>query len=136
MKVQELMTSSVDFVRTDDTLQLAAEKMKDADAGDMPVVLDGDVVGMITDRDIAIRGVAHGLDPKTAKVVDAMTERVVTCKAEDEVQNAAQLMSQHKIRRLLVENADGKMVGVVSLGDIATSSEQNVAADALREISK
>ncbi|MCF8053103.1 MAG: CBS domain-containing protein [Desulfobacterales bacterium] len=136
MKVHELMTSNVDFIRTDDTLQRAAEKMKDDDVGDIPVVLDGDVVGMITDRDITVRGVAHGLDPKAAKVVDAMTERVVVCKEEDEVQTAAQLMAQHKIRRLVVENAEGKMTGVVSLGDIATSLEQNAACDALREISK
>ena len=136
MKVHELMTSDVDFIRTDDTLQRAAEKMKDDDVGDIPVVLDGDVVGMITDRDITIRGVAHGLDPKAAKVVDAMTERVVVCKEDDEVQTAAQLMSQHKIRRLVVENAEGKMTGVVSLGDIATSLEQKAACDALREISK
>ncbi|MCF8080534.1 MAG: CBS domain-containing protein [Desulfobacterales bacterium] len=136
MKVHELMTSNVDFIRTDDTLQRAAEKMKDDDIGDIPVVLDGDVVGMITDRDITVRGVAHGLDPKAAKVVDAMTERVVVCKEEDEVQTAAQLMAQHKIRRLVVENAEGKMTGVVSLGDIATSLEQNAACDALREISK
>ena len=136
MKVHELMTSNVDFIRTDDSLQQAAEKMKDDDIGDIPVVLDGDVVGMITDRDITVRGVAHGLDPKAAKVVDAMTERVVVCKEEDEVQTAAQLMAQHKIRRLVVENAEGKMTGVVSLGDIATSLEQNAACDALRKISK
>jgi len=136
MKVSELMTSEVNFISTDHTIQQAAEKMKDQDIGDIPVVVDGDVVGMITDRDITVRAVAHGLDPKVSKVVDAMTERVVVCKEEDDVQTAAELMAEHKIRRLVVENAEGNMTGVVSIGDLATSLEQKAACDALRKISE
>ena len=136
MKVSELMTSEVNFISTDHTIQQAAEKMKNQDIGDIPVVVDGDVVGMITDRDITVRAVAHGLDPKVSKVVDAMTERVVVCKEEDDVQTAAELMAEHKIRRLVVENAEGNMTGVVSIGDLATSLEQKAACDALRKISE
>jgi CBS domain-containing protein len=136
MNVSEIMTSDVDVVSNENTLQEAAAKMKDLDIGELPIVVGDEAVGMITDRDIAIRGVAHGLDPKAAKVVDAMSEGVIYCKADDDIQKAAGIMSRRKIRRLPVMDDAGKMVGVVSLGGLAMKLEPSSVGDVLRAISK
>jgi len=136
MKVNETMTKDIEFINSNSTLSKAAEKMKDLNVGDLPVVVDGDMVGMITDRDITIRAVAHGLDPKVAKVVDAMSEGVVACREDDDIETAVKLMSDYQIRRLAVKNAGGEMTGMISLGDLATRLDSNAAFEALREISK
>lgn len=136
MKVRDAMTKGVDFISTNSTIREAAEKMKELNVGDIPVVINDEAVGMVTDRDIAVRVVAHGLDPQAAKVVDAMTEGIFTCKEDDEVESAAKIMAKNKIRRLIVTNDNNELTGVVSLGDLATSLEREPACDALQEISK
>jgi CBS domain-containing protein len=136
MKVSEIMTREVNTVTNENTLQEAAEKMKDLDIGELPIVVGDEAVGIITDRDITIRGVAHGLDPKAAKVVDAMTEGVVYCKEEDDIEEAAKLMSRRQVRRLPVMGSDGKLTGVVSLGDLAMKMDQSLVGEVLQEISK
>jgi CBS domain-containing protein len=136
MKVSEIMTREVNTVTNENTLQQAAEKMKDLNIGELPIVVGDEAVGIITDRDITIRGVAHGLDPKVAKVVDAMSEGVVYCKEEDDIEEAAKLMSNRKVRRLPVMGGDGKLTGVVSLGDLAMKMNQSLVGEVLQEISK
>jgi CBS domain-containing protein len=135
MQVKEIMTPDVAFVTTETTLQQTAEKMKALDVGELPVVLGEEAVGVITDRDITVRAVAHGLIPQAAKVADAMTEGVVACSEEDSIEKAAEIMGSHKIRRLLVMNTGGNMSGVVSLGDVALNLDPSRVGSVLAQIS-
>jgi CBS domain-containing protein len=134
-KVGEIMTRSVAIVQQDDTLQHAAQKMKALNIGSLPVC-DGDaMVGVVTDRDIAVRGVAAGMIPQEALVSKVMTADMRWCSESDTVQQAMELMGEAQVRRLAVLDANRKIVGVVSLGDLAT--RQSVHTDAaLREISE
>jgi len=137
MKIKEIMSRQVECVRPGDTLQDAARKMKDLDVGPMPVCGDNDkIVGMLTDRDIAIRATAEGLDPKSARVQDAMTEDVVWCFEDQDVEDAESLMQERQIRRLLVMSRDKQLVGIVSLGDLATEAcSKKEAGKVLQDIS-
>jgi CBS domain-containing protein len=131
MRVSELMTPNARCIRPDATLREAAEKMRDLDVGPLPVCGDnGRLVGMITDRDIAIRAVADGQDPKTTRVQDVMTPDVIYCFEDQDVAEAADLMKENQIRRLVVLNRDKNLVGIVSLGDMAvdTDDEQLVGS--------
>jgi CBS domain-containing protein len=134
-KVGEIMTRSVAIVQQDDTLQHAAQKMKSLNVGSLPVC-DGDaMVGVVTDRDITVRGVAAGMVPQEARVSDVMTADVRWCSENDSVQQAMDLMGEAQVRRLAVLNDQRKIVGIVSLGDLAT--RQSAQTDAtLREISE
>jgi len=139
MKVKGVMTRGVECVRPDDTLQEAARKMKTLDVGPLPVCGDNDrIVGMVTDRDIVIRAVAEGRDPRTSKVQDAMTEGVCYCFEEDDVQEAARIMREEQIRRLVVLNSDKRPAGIVSLGDLTTETggDQQVAGKTLEGVSQ
>jgi CBS domain-containing protein len=136
MQVKDVMTSEIEFVTGETTLQEAAEKMKKLDVGELPVVFGKEAVGIVTDRDMVIRGIAHGHIPGAASVVEAMTQGVIACKEDDDLQKAAELMVSHKIRRLPVMNIEGKMTGVISLGDLAHNLDPARAGEVLREISK
>ena len=134
-KVGEIMTRSVAVVQQDDTLQHAAQKMKSLNIGSLPVC-DGDaMVGVVTDRDVTVRGVAAGMIPQEARVSEVMTAEVHWCSESDSVQQAMELMGEAQVRRLAVLDENRKIVGVVSLGDLAT--RQSAQTDAtLREISE
>src|SRR2546423_10403674 len=113
MQVSKVMTRDAECVRPDTTLQEAARKMRDLDVGPLPVCGDNDkLVGMLTDRDIVVRAVAEGKDPRTAKVRDAMSEGVCYCFEDDDVTEAARLMKEKQIRRLVVLNRDKRLVGI------------------------
>jgi CBS domain-containing protein len=135
MQVKEIMTPDVEFVTTDTTLEKTAERMRDLNVGELPVVLGEEAVGVITDRDIVVRAVAHGLVPQAAKVTEAMTEGVFACSQEDDIEKAAEIMANRKIRRLLVMDAGGKMSGVVSLGDVALNLDKSKVGGVLAQIS-
>src|SRR5947207_468332 len=102
MKVSEIMCYGVECARPEDTIQTAAQKMRELDVGDLPVCDQDELVGMLTDRDITIRAVAKGHDPKKFLVRDCMTPKVITCFADQGVSEAARLMRDNKIRRLVV----------------------------------
>jgi CBS domain-containing protein len=136
MLVKEIMTRDVEFVTNENTLQEAAEKMKSLDVGELPVVIGNDAVGIVTDRDIAIRGVAHGLDPKVAKVIETMSEGLLACKEDYPIESAAKAMATHKVRRLPVMNENGKMSGMVSIGDLALNLDKTLVGEVLMEISR
>jgi CBS domain-containing protein len=132
MKLKDIMTPNVECIHPGDTLQDAARKMKALDVGPLPVCGDNDkVVGMLTDRDITTRATAEGLDPKTARVEDAMSEDVIWCFEDQEIEDAARLMRDRQVRRLLVMNHDKRLVGIVSLGDLATGTADTPAAGAV-----
>lgn len=137
MQLSQVMTRSVETVSPDATLQEAARKMKSLDVGPLPVC-DGDrVVGMLTDRDITVRAVAEGRDPKTAKVREAMTDDLIYCWEDDDVNAAARLMADKQIRRLVVMNRQNKLAGIVSLGDLAVDTADTMrAGETLEGISK
>lgn len=136
MLVKDIMSHGVHFVTGKTTLQEAAEKMKELDVGELPIVIGDEAVGVITDRDMVIRGVAHGHIPESASVVEAMTEGVIACKEDDDIEKAAQIMSSHKIRRLPVMDADGEMTGMVSLGDLAQNLDATQVGKLLKDISQ
>ena len=135
MKVREIMTRGTDFITEDQTIEQAAVKMRESDVGDMPVVVGGEAVGMLTDRDITVRVVAEGLNPQSTYVTDAMTDEVFACKEDDDIEAAARLMGDRRVRRLLVMADGRKLTGIVSLGDLAKSVDKKLAGEVLRKIS-
>lgn len=137
MKIKDVMTRAVETVRPDQTLQEAAAKMKSLDVGPMPVTEGDRLVGMLTDRDIVVRAVADGRDSRTTKVRDAMTSDVVCCKEDDDVKDAASKMKDRQIRRIVVVDAQQRVSGIVSLGDIAVDTHNDkMSGQVLEEVSK
>lgn len=134
MKIRDFMTTEIETVTADQTAKEAAGFMLRADTGSIPVCDEGKVIGMITDRDIAVRGVAEGLGPETA-VRELMSESIVCARDDDEVSTIAQRMSEAQVRRLPVLNADGKLVGIVSLGDLSREASDVAASRALEGVS-
>lgn len=131
MKIAECMTHEVDVVRPDQPIREAAQFMLRDDAGSMPVC-DGDrLVGMITDRDIAVRAIAEGRGPDTP-VRDAMTDHIDYCFDDDEVEEVATKMSDMQVRRFpVLSREDKRLVGIVSLGDLSRSDKGEAASMAL-----
>ena len=118
MKVKEFMTSPVEGVRSDGTIAQAAKLMQTSDIGVLPVMDNDQVVGVLTDRDIAVRVVAEGLDPQSTPVRKAMTEQVVCCSEDDDFREAASVMEDSKVHRLLVLSEDKKVTGILAIADI------------------
>jgi CBS domain-containing protein len=135
MKVSDVMTSDVQTVRPDESAQQAASFMLSADAGSIPVV-DGDrLVGMITDRDIAVRGIAKGYGPE-ALVRELMTDDLVVVRMDDDVEHAANRMSEAQVRRLPVIDDNERLCGIVSLSDLALEDNGESAHEALEGVSE
>ncbi len=137
MKVKDIMTKEVEIVQPSDSLKEEAQKMRVRDVGFLPVC-DGDrLVGVVTDRDIALRATAEGMDPNTSIGRDLITNPIIYCFDDQDVKEAAELMEKHQIRRLAVLSRDDKLlVGVVSLGDIATNGTKKVSAEVLQSVSE
>ncbi|MES2341532.1 MAG: CBS domain-containing protein [Pseudomonadota bacterium] len=134
MKVSEAMTAQVVTAAPADSVQKVAGIMLNIDSGAVPIVEDGKVVGLITDRDIVLQVVAKGGQLSTP-VSAVMSGEVQTCKEDDNLADAAAQMASHQIRRLVVANDTGKLVGILSLGDIATDYGAKVVGKTLEEIS-
>ena len=130
MNIRDLMTTDIQSVSKDDTAQQAASFMLSADTGSIPVC-DGDkVIGMITDRDIAVRGVGKGFGPECT-VGELMSSDVVCARDTDDILAIAQQMSDKQVRRMPVIDANQKLVGMVSLGDLSRQSQDEAAKTAL-----
>ncbi|MBC7951199.1 MAG: CBS domain-containing protein [Rhodospirillaceae bacterium] len=137
MQVQQCMSKDVKLINPDMTLREAAGLMREQDTGFLPVGENDRLVGTLTDRDITVRAVCEGKDPNTAKVRDAMSEHIVYCFDDQDTTEAADLMAQKQIRRLAVLNHDKRLVGIVSLGDLAgKGQDENAAEHALEGVSK
>ena len=135
MKVSEVMTRDVQTIRPDQRVQEAASFMLSADAGSIPVI-DGDrLVGMITDRDIAVRGVAKGYGPD-APVRELMTDDIICVRADDDVDDVASKMSEAQVRRLPVIDDHERLCGIVSLGDLSRDADEGAATEALEGVSE
>ena len=135
-QLKDVMTRNVKVISPDSTIREAAKAMLDGDFGMMPVGENDRLIGAISDRDIAVRGVAEGKD-SNAKVREVMSQGITWAYEDDSVEDAAKIMSERQIRRLPVINRDKRLVGIVALGDFAVdSSELEPAAEALSEISQ
>lgn len=122
MNAKDIMTEDVEVVAPETSLYEAARKMSEFDVGALPVCDGERLVGMLTDRDLTVRAVAVGRDPRTAQVRDAMTPEITYCFEDQSVTEAERIMAVKQIRRLPVLNRDKRLVGIVSLGDLATKT--------------
>jgi len=129
MQLKEIMTPHVEVIDPDATLEEAAEKMERLDIGPLPICDGERLVGMLTDRDITVRATAQGRNPKRTRVRDVMTETVFYCFEDQDVREAAEIMEQAQIRRLVILNRDKRLVGIVSLGDLALHTGQEDPAE-------
>ena len=135
MQLSQILSRNVETLPPDATIREAAQRMRSLDVGSMPVCDGAHLLGMITDRDITIRAVADGRDPAQAPVRDAMTPDVQYVFENDDVRKAAQIMEDRQIRRLPVVNQEKRLVGIVSLGDIARTGNDRLSGEALQQIS-
>jgi CBS domain-containing protein len=134
MKISEVMTTDVETVSSDQTAREAASFMLRADAGSIPVCEGDKVIGMITDRDIAVRGVAEGRGPDTP-ISELMSENIICAHEDDDVKSVAQRMSEEQVRRLPVVDSEDRLVGIVSLGDLTRETSGEAAHQALEGVS-
>jgi CBS domain-containing protein len=135
MRVNELMSRDVQIARPAHSIQDAARMMRDIDVGALPVGDNDRLVGMVTDRDIAIRGVAEDMPP-SAKVRDVMTHDVKFCYDDEDAEHVARNMGSQQLRRLPVVNRDKRLVGILTLADLATQAGARPASQALEGISQ
>ncbi|HEU0296692.1 MAG TPA: CBS domain-containing protein [Anaerolineales bacterium] len=135
MKVNEVMTRNVEFIQPNDSLQMAARKMRDQDIGFLPVYEGDELIGVVTDRDIAVRAVADGMNPEAIIGRELVTSPVVYCFEDQNVEEAARLMSDNQVRRLVVvDRKNNQPVGVISLGDLAGTVKEKTAGKTLESI--
>jgi CBS domain-containing protein len=135
MKISEVMTRNVKTVSPDTTAQEAAGFMLSEDAGSMPVSEGDRLIGMVTDRDIAVRGVAKGRGPDTP-VRELMTEEIICVREDDDVDDVASKMSEAQVRRLPVVDDNDRLCGIVSLGDLSRETNNESAHEALEGVSQ
>jgi CBS domain-containing protein len=124
MKILEIMTRDPELIDPNASIREAARRMKQEDIGALPVGENDRLVGMVTDRDIAVRGVAEDRSPSSTSVRDVMSEKVYYCFEDDDVEEAARCMADNQVRRLPILNRDKRMTGIVSLADIAKTHEE------------
>ena len=135
MHIREMMHKGVEWVEIDAAVTDVAKRMRDKDVGAIPVKENGQLVGMITDRDIALRAVATGKDIMKLKASDVMSRDVVTCREQENATDVLRRMETKKIRRVPVLDDDRHLVGMLSLGDISHAMAQNTYGDVLKAVS-
>jgi len=135
MKVKNAMHMGVTWVSPDTMIGEIARKMRDEDIGAVPVGENDRLIGMVTDRDIACRGLANGHDVSKLKARDVMTKPIVYCRDSDDLDDAVKTMEKKAIRRLPVIDADKRMVGILSLGDISGMAPKAVSGEVLKAVS-
>jgi CBS domain-containing protein len=137
MRVSEVMTKGAECTHPDATVREAAVRMQTLDVGSLPVCENDRLIGMVTDRDVTVRTTAAGADPNDARVRDAMTPQVHFCFEDEDIVDAARLMKEMQVRRLPVLNREKRMVGIVSLGDLAVETQdEQLAGNTLEAVSE
>lgn len=137
MHVSEIMSRHFRSIDKNAPIRKAAMQMRDMNIGMLPVEQDGEIVGTVTDRDITVRATAQGLDPDMTQVGEVMSNEIYTCIEDDDLQLAAKIMEKHQIRRLMVQNGNGKFVGMLALADLARHHEtENLCVEILEEVSQ
>ena len=135
MKVKDMMHKGAEYVAPDAKLQVIAKKMRDYDVGAIPVCEGGRTIGMVTDRDIAVRALANGKDLSKLEAKDVMSKDVIFCRDSEEAEDAIRIMEDNKVRRLPVLNEAKKLVGMVSLGDISHALSQDLTGEVTKAVS-
>ncbi len=135
LQIKDIMTSEIVYVGPSTTVEQVAQLMQKHNVGSIPVVDDTGIKGIVTDRDIVVRNIAHGTDPKTIKASDVMSSQVTMANPHMDIADASRLMAEKQVRRLpVVEN--NQIIGMVALGDLAVDPRLDVeASEALSEIS-
>ena len=123
MRISEIMTRDPELIDPNSSIRDAAKRMKSEDIGALPIGENDRLIGMVTDRDIAIRAVADERDPSSTTVRDVMSEKIYYCFDDDDIEDAARCMADNRVRRLPILNRDKRLVGIVSLADIAQTGE-------------
>lgn len=134
MKVRDAMHVGVTWVEPDTSVSDLARMMRDEDIGAIPVGENDRLVGMVTDRDIVCKGLADGKDTDSLTAREVMTGPIVYCRADEDIDDAVRIMEEHEIRRLPVINEDKRMVGMLSLGDIADCASRDLTAEVTRAV--
>jgi CBS domain-containing protein len=134
-KIREVMTPAPETIQADRPASEAAQKMKEADAGMIPVMDNGNLLGTVTDRDIALRVVAEGKDPQSTTVGEIASRDIVTVQPDEDLDDALQKMAKHQVRRLPVVE-DGRLIGVVAQADVAREGNEEAVGHTVEEISK
>ena len=135
--IKEIMSSDVEVITPNDTLQTAARKMRDHNIGFLPVCDGEKLVGVISDRDVIVRGLADGMESRALVGYDLISTPPIYCFDDQDVEEAMQIMQQNQIRRLVILTRDEKqMVGVLSLGDVALYSEDDDSGNILQSVSE
>ena len=135
MKVKDMMHKGAEYVAPNAKLQVIAKKMRDHDIGAIPVCEGGKTIGMVTDRDIAVRALANGKDLSKLEAKDVMSKDVIFCRDSEEAEDAIRIMEDNKVRRLPVLNEAKKLVGMVSLGDISHALSQDLTGEVTKAVS-
>ncbi|MEQ1695793.1 MAG: CBS domain-containing protein [Hyphomicrobiaceae bacterium] len=135
MKIKDAMHKGAEWISSDMPVPEIARKMRDLDVGSLPVGENDRLVGMVTDRDIACRGLANGNDCSKMTARDIMTKGIVFCREAEEVDDALRIMEQKKIRRLPVLNDKKRLVGMLSLGDISHSMSHELTGEVVQAVS-
>jgi CBS domain-containing protein len=134
--VREVMTSKLCSIDADKPVAHAAKMMRDEDVGIAPIVEGDRLVGVLTDRDIAVRVVAEGRDPEQVKVTEVASRDVVTLDPQQDLDEALRLMARHQVRRLPVVEEDGRLVGVVAQADVAQQADEQRTGEVVEQISR
>jgi len=136
MKLKQIMTQNVTTIHPDDTLQAAARIMRDRDVGFLPVYEGNELIGVLSDRDIVVRAIAEGMDPKAKLGRALVTSPAIYCFEDQSIDDATDLMHDNQIRRLaILDRKTKQLVGVVSLGDLAMNVEDKVSGEVLQSVS-
>ena len=135
-KISDVMTAHARCIGPDSTLVDAARQMRELDVGSLPICDNDRLAGMVTDRDLVLRGIGEGLDPRSTPIRDVMSPGIVYIFEDQDVEEAARVMEVKQIRRLPVLNRDKRLVGIVSLGDLAVEAGAALSGEALQEISQ
>ena len=137
MNVSEIMTSEVEIIQPDDTLQVAAQKMRDRDIGFLPVCDGEALMGALTDRDITIRALADGMDLNVMLGRDLMTTPALYCFDDQDITEAAKVMADNQVRRLVILSRENeRVVGVISLGDLVRKGITDLSGQILQKVSE
>lgn len=137
MQVRDIMKRRFESIALQAPIRNAAQRMRDLDIGMLPVDQNGEIVGALTDRDITVRATAMGADPNRTLVSEVMSTEVLTCVEEDDLQQAARIMEEYQVRRLMVQDDTGAFVGILSLADMARHQEtEQLSSRILEEVSQ
>jgi CBS domain-containing protein len=134
MKAKDAMHPGVTWVEPDTPVSELARLMRDGDIGSIPIGENDRLVGMVTDRDIVCKGLADGRDVESLTARDVMTGPIVYCRADEDIDDAVRIMEDHQIRRLPVIDEDKRMVGMLSMGDIADCASRDLTAEVTRAV--